>query len=62
MSSSATATRPAAGGPPVSRRLNKLVDPISTATEDTPGILPPHHHREHAQHRLALHRNHPEPF
>ena len=47
---------------PVSRRLNKLVDPISTATEDTPGILPPDHHREHAQHRLALHRNHPERF
>jgi fucose 4-O-acetylase-like acetyltransferase len=47
---------------PVSRRLNKLVDPISTATEDIPGILPPHHHRERAQHRLALHRNHPERF
>ncbi len=47
---------------PVSRRLNRLVDPISTATEDLPGILPPHHHRERAQHRLALHRNHPERF
>jgi fucose 4-O-acetylase-like acetyltransferase len=47
---------------PVSRRLNKLVDPISTATEDTPGILLPDHHRERAQHRLALHRNHPERF
>ena len=47
---------------PVARRLNKLVDPISTVTEDTPGMLPPHHHREQAVRRLAMSRRHPTPF
>ena len=42
---------------PVARRLNKLVDPISTATEDTPGMLAPHHHRVHVEQRLATHRH-----
>ena len=47
---------------PVARRLNKLVDPISTAVEDTPGILPPHHHREHTHRHLALPGRHPTRF
>ena len=42
---------------PVAKRLNKLVDPISTITEDLPGVIEPHHHRVHAEHRLALHRH-----
>ena len=33
---------------PVSRRLNKLVDPISTLTADLPGPLDPDHHRTEA--------------
>ncbi|RYU15772.1 hypothetical protein ETU37_01260 [Nocardioides iriomotensis] len=44
---------------PVARRLNKLVDPISTATEDTPGMLEPHHHRVGVEQRLALTHRHP---
>jgi fucose 4-O-acetylase-like acetyltransferase len=44
---------------PVAKRLNKLVDPISTATEDTPGMLPPHHHRVGVEQRLALTHRHP---
>lgn len=44
---------------PVSRRLNSLVDPISTATADTPGIIEPHHHRVRTEHRLALTHRHP---
>ena len=47
---------------PVARRLNRLVDPINTATADTPGVIPPHHHREETQRRLALSRRHPTPF
>jgi fucose 4-O-acetylase-like acetyltransferase len=39
---------------PVARRLNKLVDPISTLGADVPGVLPPEHHRLQAQHRMAL--------
>ncbi len=44
---------------PVAARLNKLVDPISTATEDTPGLLQPHHHRVSVEQRMALTDRHP---
>ncbi|MGA9749058.1 MAG: acyltransferase family protein [Nocardioides sp.] len=44
---------------PVARGLNKLVDPISTATEDTPGVLQPHHHRVAVEDRMALTHRHP---
>ena len=44
---------------PVARRLNKLVDPISSATEDTPGLLQPHHHRVAVEDRMALSDRHP---
>jgi len=39
---------------PVARRLNKLVDPISTLSADLPGVLAPEHHRVRVQHRMAL--------
>ena len=39
---------------PVSRRLNVLVDPITTLTADTPGVLEPGHHRTETLDRLAL--------
>ena len=39
---------------PVSRRLNVLVDPITTLTADTPGVLEPEHHRTETLDRLAL--------
>jgi len=39
---------------PVSRRLNRLVDPISTLTEEMPGALHPTHHRLATTGRLAL--------
>ena len=39
---------------PVSRRLNALVDPISTLAADTPGVLDPQHHRHETIERLAL--------
>ena len=41
---------------PVARRLNVLVDPISTVTADTPGVLEPDRHRTDVQHELALSR------
>ena len=44
---------------PSRARLNKLVDPISTATEDTPGVLQPHHHRVAVEDRMALTDRHP---
>lgn len=44
---------------PIAKRLNKLVDPISTATEDTPGMLEPHHHRVDVEHRLGLEHHNP---
>lgn len=44
---------------PVARRLNALVDPISTVTADTPGVLEPHHHRTRVERRLALTHRHP---
>ncbi len=43
---------------PVARRLNKVVDPISTLVADVPGVLAPHHHREQTQHRIALTHRH----
>ena len=43
---------------PVSRRLNRLVDPISTLTEAVPalvpGQVPPEHHRRLVDRRVAL--------
>jgi len=39
---------------PVSRRLNVLVDPITTLAADTPGVLEPGHHRAETLDRLAL--------
>jgi fucose 4-O-acetylase-like acetyltransferase len=39
---------------PVSRRLNVLVDPITTLAADTPGVLAPEHHRTETLDRLAL--------
>jgi fucose 4-O-acetylase-like acetyltransferase len=44
---------------PVARRLNVLVDPISTVTADTPGVLEPDHHRSHVEQELALTHRHP---
>ena len=44
---------------PVSRRLNRLVDPISTLTADMPGVLHPTHHRIDTHRRLALAHNDP---
>lgn len=44
---------------PVSRRLNRLVDPISTLTADMPGALHPTHHRVDTHRRLALAQNDP---
>jgi fucose 4-O-acetylase-like acetyltransferase len=44
---------------PVARRLNLLVDPISTVTADTPGVLDPDHHRTSVEERLALTHRHP---
>ena len=38
---------------------DKLVDPISTATQDTPGVLQPHHHRVAVEDRMALTQRHP---
>jgi fucose 4-O-acetylase-like acetyltransferase len=46
---------------PVARRLNVLVDPISTATADTPGILEPHHHRSRVERELDLALTHRHP-
>jgi fucose 4-O-acetylase-like acetyltransferase len=43
---------------PVSRRLNVLVDPISLANADLPGVLRPDHQRVRLQRRLALGRQH----
>ena len=39
---------------PVARRLNKLVDPISTLAGDLPGPLDPDHHRSEAVGLLTL--------
>ena len=39
---------------PVSRRLNVLVDPISTLTAELPGVLSPEHHRTRTLERVAL--------
>jgi fucose 4-O-acetylase-like acetyltransferase len=46
---------------PVAKRLNVLVDPISTVTADTPGVLEPHHHRTDVEQELdvALTHRHP---
>ena len=44
---------------PVARRLTVLIDPISTATSDTPGLIEPDHHRIGTQERLALTHRHP---
>jgi fucose 4-O-acetylase-like acetyltransferase len=44
---------------PVARRLNRLVDPISTLTADLPGALHPSHHRVDTHRRLALAHNDP---
>lgn len=44
---------------PVARRLNTLIDPISTVTADTRGVIAPDHHRLHTQGRLALTQRHP---
>ena len=46
---------------PVARRLNKLVDPISTLSSVPPltGPIFPQHHRDDAQRRLALMRRRP---
>jgi fucose 4-O-acetylase-like acetyltransferase len=38
---------------PVARRLEPLVDPISVALADTPGVLEPDHQRRQVQRRLA---------
>lgn len=44
---------------PVARRLNVLVDPISTVTADTPGVLEPDQHRTDVEQELALTHHHP---
>ena len=46
---------------PVARRLNVLVDPISTVTADTPGVLEPHHHRADVEQELELALTHRHP-
>jgi fucose 4-O-acetylase-like acetyltransferase len=43
---------------PVARRLNRLVDPISTLTGDVPGPIEPDHHRVETTGQLALHQRH----
>jgi fucose 4-O-acetylase-like acetyltransferase len=46
---------------PVARRLNLLVDPISTVTADTPGVLEPHQQRLDVEQELELALTHRHP-
>jgi len=43
---------------PVARRLNRLVDPISTLSGDLPGPIGPDQHRVETTGQLALHQRH----
>jgi hypothetical protein len=46
---------------PVARRLNAVIDPISTVSLDTTGVIEPDHHRIVATEQLAMadHLHHP---